>query len=237
MTPEELRLAVNSECGKIQSDTELDNDDIDREGGYMMVRIDEKITDKRLRSFVGVADQREYDPHADTVRVAKVYPSDTQLDDKLVLGSHHSVGSGLGGALDLDDTVADPSVWPSLELIDNQRRVKGLPDLVWGWNHIRKKITIDPMPFQSGDNYWYMSIERSNWTLENLPSDLEELIVTGTVWKCLEIVLGQRSQLGGIHREGGFVNYPAGSLGDWVVRKKDEFFDLLKFKAAIYGSK
>jgi len=236
MTSEELELAVKSECGKIQSDTELDNDDIAREGGYMMVRIDEKITDKRLRCFVGVANEREYSPHDDTVRVTKVYPSDTQLDDKLVLGSHHSAGSGLGGA-DLDDSIIDPYLWPSLNSIDRQRRVKGLPALSWGWNHIRRKITIDPMPFQDGDNYWYKSVERSNWTLANLPSDLEELIVTGTVWKCLEIVLGQRSQLGGIHREGGFVNYPAGSLGDWVVRKKDEFFDLLKFKAAIYGSK
>jgi len=235
MTPEKLRLAVNSECGKIQSDIELDNDDIDREGGYMMVRIDEKITDKRLRSFVGEANVREYDPHADTVRVTKVYPSDTQLDDKLVLGSHHSAGSGLGGAL--GDTVIDPYFWPSLNLIDNQRRAKGLPKLTWGWNHIRKKITIDPMPFQDGDNYWYQSVERSNWTLANLPSDLDELIVTGTVWKCLEIVLGQRSQLGGIPREGGFVNYPAGTMGDWVVRKKDEFFDMLKLKTVLYGSK
>jgi len=234
MTPEELQLAVKSECGKIQSDTELDNDDIAREGGYMLVRIDEKITDKRLRSFVGVANQREYDPHADTVRVIKVYPSDTRLDNKLEMANASPAATG---GTDLDDSVTDPYLWPSLNSIESQRRVRGLPALSWGWNHIRRKITIDPMPFQDGDNYWYKSVERSNWTLVNLPSDLEELIVTGTVWKCLEIVLGQRSNLGGIHREGGFVNYPAGSLGDWVERKKDEFFDMLKLKAAIYGSK
>jgi len=233
MTEEELQLAVKSECGKIQSDTELDDDDIAREGGYMLMRIDEKITDKQLRCFVGVANQREYSPHDDTVRVTKVYPSDTQLDNRLILGTA-SAGASAG---DPSDLVIDPYLWPSLNSIDAQRRVKGLPKLTWGWNHIRRKITIDPMPFQDGDNYWYKSVERSNWTLANLPSDLEELIVTGTTWKCLEIVLGQRSQLGGIPREGGFVNYPAGSLGDWVERKKTEFLDMLKLKTALYGSK
>ncbi len=235
MTDVELRKAVKAECGKIQSDTELASDDIDREGGYILQRIDERITDRKLRSFVGTIAIREYSPHADTVRVIKVYPSDTQLDDRMVLGSASASAQSGGG--DLDDTILDPYLWPSLNSIDRMRRVRGLKDLAWGWNHVRRKITIDPAPYQSGDNYWYMSIERANWTLANLPIDLTELIVTGTTWKCLEIVLLQRSQLGGIHREGGFANYPAATLGDWVERKRTDFFDTLTLKAAIYGSK
>ncbi len=231
MTDAELRLAVNAECGKVASELELANADIDREGGYILQRIDERITDKRLRSFVGTINIREYSPHADTVRVTKVYPSDTQLDNELILGSA-SVGD-----TNVGDTVIDPYLWPSLNSIDRQRRVRGLPDLVWGWNHVRRKITIDPAPYQSGDNYWYMSVERANWTLGDLPVDLSELIVTGTTWKCLEIVIFFRSNLGGIHREGGFANYPAATLGDWVERKRTDFFDLLTLKAALYGSK
>jgi len=232
MTDEQLQVAVNAACGKIESVIELATDDIDREGAYILQRIDERITDRKLRSFVGVLNQREYSPHADTVRVIKVYPSDTQLDNRLILGA----ASASGGNADLDDSVIDSYLWPSLNSIDRQRRVRGLPDLAWGWNHIRRKITIDPAPYQGGDNYWYMSIERANWTLADLPSDLEELIVLGTSWKCLEIVILKRSNLGGIHREGGFANYPAGTLGDWVVRKRDDFFDSLKLKAALYGS-
>jgi len=233
MTSVELALAVNAECGKIQSELELASADIAREGGYILQRIDERITDRRLRSFVGTIDIREYSPHANTVRVIKVYPSDSELDDRMVLGS---ASAGASGSESLDDSVTDPYLWPSLNSIDRQRRVRGLPNLVWGWNHVRRKITIDPAPFQTGDNYWYMSIERANWTLADLPVDLSELIVTGTVWKCLEIVLLQRSQLGGIHREGGFANYPAAALGDWIERKRTDFFDLLELKAALYGS-
>lgn len=231
MTPEALELAVKAECGKIQSDTELDSNDISREGVFILKRIDERITDKRLRSFAGKADVREYSPHADTVRVIKVYPSDTQFDDQMVLGTH------CAQSFDASAGVDERYLWPSLYAIDLQRRVRGLAPLKWGWNHIRRKITIDPMPTQDGDNYWYMSVERVNWTLANLPSDLEELLVTGAVWKCLEIVLGRRSNLGGIHREGGFVDYPAASLREWVNAKKDEFRNMLELKAAIYGSK
>jgi len=231
MTDDELRLAVNAECGKISSEIELASDDIDREGGYILQRIDERITDRQLRSFVGTINIREYSPHTDTVRVTKVYPSDTQLDNRLILGSASA------GVSNVDDTVVDPYFYPSLNSIDRQRRVRGLPNLVWGWNHVRRKITIDPAPYQSGDNYWYQSVERSNWTLANLPADLEELIVIGTTWKCLEIVILQRSNLGGIHREGGFANFPAAVFGDWIERKRTDFFDLLALKAALYGSK
>lgn len=237
MTDAKLREAVNAECGKIQGETELALDDIDREGGFILQRIDERITDRQLRSFVGTINIREYSPHPDTVRVIKVYPSDSQLDNRMELSNASPSAGAFGGGVDLGDSVIDSYLWPSLNSIDRQRRVRGLPDLAWGWNHIRRKITIDPAPYQSGDNYWYMSIERANWTLANLPADLTELIVTGTTWKCLEIVLLQRSQLGGIHREGGFANYPAAALGDWVERKRTDFFDLLTLKAAIYGSK
>jgi len=109
--------------------------------------------------------------------------------------------------------------------------------LKWDWNAIRRKIIIDPAPTQAGDKYWYISIERVSWILDNLPDDFEELLVTGVAWKCLEIVLLKRSDLGGIPREGGFIDYPASALRSFIDSKKDEFFDILKLKSNLYGSR
>jgi len=228
MENSELTAAVRAECGKVTAEEELDNSDITREGEWILKRIDERITDKKLRSFTGTTDEREYDPHANTVRVQKVYPSDTTLSDTIELGSHHKAAS--------DPDTSEYYNFPSLYVISLQRRIRGLPALRWEWNHIRRKVIIDPAPTQDGDTYWYISIERVEWTVGALPADFEELLVTGVAWKCLEIVLLKRSDLGGIQREGGYIDYPASSMRDFVVDKKDSFFRQLKFKAQTYGA-
>jgi len=228
MTPAELYAACRAECGKIASEEELADADILRASDYILKRIDEQITDKKLRSFTGVADEREYSPHENTVRVQRVYPSDTQDADNMILGSHHK------GEFDPD--AEEYYLFPSLYAIKLQRRIRGLPALSWDWNHIRRKIIIDPMPSEDGDKYWYISVERVEWTLVKLPTDFEELMVTGTSWKCLSIVLLKRSDLGGISRGGGFVDYPASAMKGFIDDKKEEFFSLLKLKSALYGS-
>lgn len=229
MEDDVLITAIKSECGKVTATEELDNDDIIRQANYILKRIDERITDRRLRSFDGVKDEREYSPHADTVRVQKVYPSDTQGSDSMILGTHHKQ--------QFDPDVSEYYSHPSLYVIAMQQRVRGLPKLSWEWNAIRRKIIIDPAPTVAGEKYWYMSVERVSWTLDALPEDFEELLVVGVAWKCLEIVLLKRSDLGGIPREGGFVDYPATAMKSFIDDKKEEFFSILRIKAMIYGSK
>ena len=229
MDDSELVAAVRAGCGKVESEEELDDKDIIRESGFILKRIDERITDRVLRYVESIANEREYDPHANTVRVQKVYDSDTLVSDTMVLGSHHRE--------EFDPDTSEYYSHPSLYVIRMQKRIRGLPSLKWDWNAIRRKIIIDPAPTQAGDKYWYISIERVSWILDNLPDDFEELLVTGVAWKCLEIVLLKRSDLGGIPREGGFIDYPASALRSFIDSKKDEFFDILKLKSNLYGSR
>lgn len=229
MEESDLYAAVRAGCGKIEGNEELEDIDILRESVFIMKRIDERITDRVLRYFEGEINVREYDPHANTVRVQKVYDSDTLESDTMVLGSHHRE--------EFNPDTSEYYLFPSTYIIRMQRRIRGLPSLQWGWNAIRRKIIIDPMPSQTGDKYWYISVERTGWTLANIPEGFEELLVTGCVWKCLEIVLLKRSDLGGIQREGGFVDYPASAMKGFIDTKKDEFFDTLKLKSNLYGSR
>ena len=226
----ELIAAVRSECGKVDDSDTLGDADVLRESNWILKRIDEKITDRIVRSFDGKADQREYDPDDNTVRVQKVFPSDTLGSDPMNFGPQY-------GRAVFDPEASDFYLWPSLYAIAQQRRIRGLPQFRWEWNHIRRKIIIDPMPTVDDEKYWYVSVERVDWTLANLPVDFEELLVTGTAWKCLEIVLLKRSDLGGIQREGGFVDYPASTLKPFVDDKRDAFYDTLRMKVQLYGVK
>jgi hypothetical protein len=125
--------------------------------------------------------------------------------------------------------------FPSLWAIRMMRRIRGLPRIRFEFNPVEKKLKIDPYPENTGDKYWYISIEKSDWTLAKLPSDFEELLVTGTVWKCLEIIALKRSTLGGVLRAGGFVDYPASSLKQFIDSKKDAFFTELDVKSMLYS--
>ena len=230
MEDSELIVAVRAQCGKVTNDEELGDADVLREGSWILRRIDERITDRRKRSFIGVKDESEYDPDDNTVRVQKVFPYGTlESDSSMVLGSHHSVED--------DPDVSEEYLFPSLYVIRMQRKIRGLPKLKWEWNHIRRKIIIDPAPTQAGDKYWYISIERVNWTIDNLPVDFEELLVIGASWRCIEIVLLKRSDLGGIERSGGFIDYPASALKGFIDSKRDDFYNTLKLKVQLYGVK
>jgi hypothetical protein len=230
MEDSELVAAVRAECGKVNDDETLDNADVLRESNWILKRIDEKITDRKVRSFLSEADEREYSPHDNTVRVQRVFPFDTLGSDPMNFGSQY-------GRTVFDPEASDFYLWPSLYVIAQQRRLAGLPPFRWEWNHIRRKIIIDPMPTVGDEKYWYVSIERVEWTLANLPESFEELLVTGTTWKCLEIVLLKRSDLGGIQRAGGFIDYPASTLKPFVDDKRDAFYDILRMKVQLYGIK
>jgi len=229
MEESELIAAVRAQCGKITNDEELGDADVIREGNWILKRIDERITDRKKRFFTGEKDESEYSPDDNTVRVQKVFPYGTLESDSLVLGTHHQE--------EADPDASEEYLFPSLYVIRMQRKIRGLPKLQWEWNHIRRKIIINPSPTQDGDKYWYISIERVNWTTAKLPVDFEELLVIGTSWRCIEIVLLKRSDLGGVQTAGGFVDYPASALKDFIDSKRDDFYSILKLKAQLYGVK
>ena len=68
-----------------------------------------------------------------------------------------------------------------------------------------------------------------------MPSEFDDLLVTGVSWRALEVVALKRSKLGGIHRDGGYVTYPSTELKRFVDARKEEFFSDLKLKAKIYS--
>ena len=225
----DLVNAVRADCGKVTNTTELTDTDITREGGYVLGRISDRIPVKKLRSFTSVKDQRAYSAETTTLRVQIVFPYSVVNDCQSLWGGNLGIPcvSGLMSANEYYN-------FPSLKMIDNMRIIKGLKKIRFEYNPVEKKINIDPAPDATGDVYYYFSIEKSDWTMAKLPSDFEELLVIGTTWKCLDIIMLKRVQLGGVPRMGGGVEYPADRLKPYVTEKRDEFEDKLNIKAKLY---
>jgi len=223
----DLISVVRAECGKVTNIEELEDTDILKQAGFILTRIAEKVVDREVRYITSEANVREYDVHANTVRVQDVIPSDTQGSDTMELGSHHRA--------EFDPESSELYQWPSLHVIKLQRRIRGLPPIHFEFSPVSRKLKIDPMPSQAGIKYYYWSVEKTYWTLVNLPNDFEELMATGTAWKCMEIIIMKRSNLGGIMRGGGLVDFPATRMRIFITAKRDEFFDSLKQKSMIYN--
>ena len=227
MTESDLISVVRAECGKVTNIEELEDTDIIKQSEFILTRIAEKVVDREVRYITSEKDVREYDVHDNTIRVQGVIPSDTQSLNTMELGS--------GGSAEFNPDAGEYYNWPSLHVIRLQRRILGLAEINFEFNPVRRKLKIDPMPTQAGLKYYYWSVEKTYWTLANLPNDFEELMATGTAWKCLEIIILKRSNLGGIMRGGGFVDFPATRLQPFINAKRDDFFDGLEQKSMIYN--
>lgn len=231
MTEADVISAVRFRCGKItEAMGELDDDDIVQENTWILRKIADRIQIKKLRSFTGEEDEREYDVHADTLRVQKVFQWD-ENENETYLNDPDKTGYPIG-SYDADEYYN----WPSLWKIEMYRRERGLPRIKFEWDPINKKIILDPAPSSAGDTYWYISVEKSKWTLTGVPEDFEEMMITGTSWRCLESVALRRSVgRGGAHRAGGYVDYPEARLKRFSDDWKKEFFEELDLKAKIYS--
>lgn len=226
MTTIELIAAVRAECGKlpVARTTELEDTDISRESVYILDKIADACPQKAIRSITSVANQREYSVDAATIRVSKVFPWDAGDEELMVLGS-----------IKVDQARANEYYnFPSLWVIEQSRRRRGLPRIRHRFDPVSRKLAIDPYPQTAGVKYWYVSIEKTDWTLVKLPTNFENLLVTGTTWKCLEIVALKRSELGGTLRQGGFIDYPSVSLRSFIDAKKKEFDIELEVKSKLY---
>lgn len=226
MEIQELHKAVRAELGKIPTDNTVDIEpaDILREADYILREIGTFLPEKVLRFITSVAQEPLYDVHDNTMRVQKVYRWDTIDEDLMKLGSIST------DEADASEYYNFPSLWTIRQL----RRLRNLPRVKHEWHPIGRKLKIKPTPDSTGLKYWYISIEKSEWTLANLPLDFEMLFVTGVAWKCLEIVALRRSDLGGVIREGGFVTYPSTELKKFVDSKRDSFYADLKVKAMLH---
>jgi len=224
MTDAELIAAARLKCGKLTNDKELGDSDVLAEGAKILRKIAEWITIRVHRYITSEADVREYSTHANTIRVPKVFQWDEAEDKNTMV---------LGGYKVSEVDASEGYNFPSMKIIDRMRRVAGLPRIRHEFDPINKKLKIDPMPTETGNKYWYTSVERSDWTLANVPEDFEELLVTGTAWKCLEIVALKRSGLGGVIRDGGFVTYPSTELKLFVDQYRDDFHAELKLKSKL----
>lgn len=228
MEEAELIAAARVKCGKLTNTKELGDTDITSEGAKILRKIAEWITIRVHRYITSEADVRDYDTHENTIRVPKVFRWDEAGNQNTMV-----LGSSIGG----EEEAIENYVFPSMKIIDRMRRVGGLPRIKHEFDPVNKTLKIDPMPTETGKKYWYTSIERSDWTLAKLPGDFEDLLVTGTAWKCLEIVALKRSNLGGVIRDGGFVTYPASELKLYVDQYRDDFNAELKLKSKLYSKR
>lgn len=226
MNTNDLVKAVRAQLGKLPEDNLIDihNDDIFRESNYILSEIGTFLPEKVLRFITSTEQVALYDVHENTMRVQKVYQWDTIDEDLMRLGSISTDETGANEYYDF------PSLWTIRQL----RRLRSLPRIKHEWHPIGRQLKIKPTPSSTGLKYWYISIEKSEWTLENLPLDFEMLFITGTSWKCLEIVALRRSDLGGVIRDGGFVTYPSTELKKFVDSKRDSFYADLKVKAMLH---
>jgi hypothetical protein len=218
--------AVRAELGKVENITDIGDADILREAGYILQKISAALPKKVPRYITSVANQREYDVNLATIRVqALISNEEVSADDQMKLGSYL-----------INETQANEDYnFPSLWVIKMMRRRRALPNLRFDFNPIERKLKIDPVPEEDGQRYWYISIESAGWTVSATPTEFEELLITGTVWKCLQIVFLRRSTEGGIMRDGGRVDYPASFLKGYADSAKEEFFETLKLKQMLYG--
>lgn len=228
----EAKLIANTRlmCGKVSSTSELADADVVTVSSWILNKIAEHITVRRVRSITLESTQPEggYDVHASCTRVKGILQSG-EVDPNLL-----NPGSDYKTALDVDGS--DYYNWPSLWIIKMQRSWRGRSPWKATFDPVNKKLRIDPHTSDmEGDVWYYLSVEYSQWTLDTLPSEFEPLLITGVSWKALEIVALKRVKLGGLHREGGFVTYPSTELKLFIDSKKKEFFDDLHLKSKIYS--
>jgi len=229
MTEANLILAVRAGIASTSGMAEVDDADIQRIYPWVLERIGEKITIRALRYITSVANEREYSVPSAVLRVVKVFKWDSSFGNYLTvtdMGATHRPGTTEGS-----EYYHFPSTWT----IDMMKKIRGLSRVRHEFDPINRKLRIDPYPENAGVKYYYISADKSKWTLDDLPQDFEELVVMGCNWKCVEQLAMKRSELGGVMREGGRVSYPASEL--WAIAKdmKEDFYDELDTKSMIYS--
>lgn len=225
MLSADLIEKVRAKCGQV-TDTELLTDtNVTDEADNIIQIIAERLPQKAKRSITSVLNQRQYDTNAATKRVSIVFPAEDIDPNILDLGNEIATDEG-----DASEHYNFPSLW----LIKTMRQTRGLPRIKHHFDPINKKLDIDPAPSEGGKTYYYISVEKADWTLANVPSDFEDMLLSGTTWRCLDIIMLKRIELGGVARIGDFVDYPAEKMVPAIERHKDDFFNELRIKEKLH---
>lgn len=224
MTQSELITRVRQELGKLKGNIDIEDTDIIHESGHVLTQFNTKMPKKVLRSVVVQAGQSNYTVNAATLRVQEIFSNDDIEEMRIRLGSY--IVSEAAASEDYN--------FPSLWVIKQQRRRWALPRVWFEFNPIERLLKINPTPRISDVNYWYTSLESPNFTLVTLPEDFDELVHTGTTYRCMEIVAMRRSTEGGIIREGGRIAYPADALFKISRDMKKEYEEELDLKVKLY---
>jgi len=212
MTNEALVAAVRAECGKVSNTIDIADVDITREAAFILRRISSTLPERVVRSITTSEGVSEYDAHASTVRVEGIFQL-AEDQAEAIFNFNTRIDS------------AERSLWPSIDVIDEMRRKRAATFLRYNFHPVRRKILLAKTPDSDDVELFYISVEEAVWTLATLPASFEELVVTGTTWKSLEIIALRRTTEGGIMREGGRVDYPADALRKFIDAKKKEFED------------
>lgn len=227
MTEADLLLAVRATTSSKSNMDELLDDDIKRHYDWILKRIGTKISIRNLRYITSVANQRDYSVPNEVLRVIRLFKWDSSY-------SNYMTTNNLGGSHRPDSYNGNEYYnFPSMWVIKMMKKVRGLPRVSWEFNPIDRLLSIDPYPTEAGTKYYYVSAEKSKWTLSGLPEDMEELVVIGSTWKAVEQIAMARSSLGGVVREGGFVTYPATELWNLSKELKTDFYEELDTKAML----
>ncbi len=231
MIEADLITKVRAKIGKIGTDKgEVDDEDIVAQYGWILIRIAEKITVRELRYITSVANQRGYIVPNTVLRIPYVYKWDNVDESYLTvsdLGVSHRPSSGFV----TNEYYHHPSMWT----IKMMKKHRGLPRINFEFNPITRELRIDPHPTITGNRYYYNSVEKSKWVLNDIPEDFEGLLIVGCAWKSIEQVAMKRSNLGGIMREGGLVTYPATEIKLISEMYEKQFKTDLRIKALIYA--
>lgn len=202
-------LSIREDVSKPPADV-LSNDQILRCCRTAVQDLNNRLTNKVLRSFVTVANQQAYDVSSVTTRVTEVW-RETAVAAIFTEASGNASSIDLGG---LTSYVAGQiSSGEGLSMITYGslftewiRRLRASRNIgITGWSFTGKQILLMPAPGESGKTVLYCSTDR--FTENHLPADWEYFFRWKVMAEALTIVATRRWNEAGVNTGGGLTTY------------------------------
>lgn len=188
----------------------LSNDQILRCCRTAVQDLNNRLTNKVLRSITTVANQQAYDVDAVTIRVTEVWREEA-------VAAVFSAASGNASSIDLGGltsyVVGQINTSEGLSMLTYQslftewiRRLRGARNIgIQGWTFVGKQIMLMPPPGESGKTVLYCSTDR--FTENHLPGDWEYFFRWKVMAECLTIIATKRWNEAGVNTGGGLTTY------------------------------
>jgi hypothetical protein len=171
--------------------------------------MNDRLTNKVLRSFTTVEDQQAYDVDPVTTRVSEVFRESAV---SAIFGSSGIVSSiDVGGAVSYvvgqmgTDSGLSWFEYPSL-FMEWSRKLKAAKNIdPKSWVFLGKQILLMPPPDATGDVVMYLSIER--FTEAHIPANWEYFVRWGVLAECLNLIAVKRWNEAGVNVGGGMTSF------------------------------